>query len=145
MKWIICFKSANNIGPWKLFTSHRPDFGHVFAVRYEPELDLWMKFECASQKFNFEFLTKEEADYLAYDMLENCICVETEAMDASIYAPRWLYCVSFVKHIIGVRKPWVMTPYQLYCELIKRQHRIIFTKEQGEDDGIYVSPQPAAT
>ena len=54
MNWIICFKSANNIGPWKLFTSHRPDFGHVFAVRYDPDLKMWIRFECASQKFNFE-------------------------------------------------------------------------------------------
>ena len=145
MNWIICFKKANNIGTWRLFTAHRPDFGHVFAVRYDPELDLWIRFECASQRFNFELLSEEAADYLVYDMVENCLCVEVEAVDNSIYAPRWLYCVSFVKHIIGIRKPWVLTPYQLYCELIKKEHRIIFTKEQGEDDGIYVSPQPTAT
>ncbi|MEK9984126.1 MAG: hypothetical protein VW879_05245 [Opitutae bacterium] len=143
MKWIICFRTANNIGPWKLFTSHRPQFGHVFAVRYDVDLDIWMKFECASQRFQFEFLTGEEADYLAYDMQQNCICVETEAMDVPIYAPRWLYCVSFVKHIVGMRKLWVLTPYQLYCELIKRDHRIIFEKSEGDENGVYVSAEVA--
>ena len=72
MKWIICFKKANNIGTWRLFTAHRPDFGHVFAVRYDPELDLWIRFECASQRFNFELLSEDAADYLAVKVEKWC-------------------------------------------------------------------------
>ena len=87
MKWIICFRKADNIGTWRLFTAHRPDFGHVFAVRYDPNLDLWLRFECASQRFNFELLSGEEADYLAYDMTENCICVEIESEENTIHTP----------------------------------------------------------
>ena len=126
MKWIICFCESKNIGLWKLFTKYRHGFSHVYAVRYDPELDLWIRFECASQRFNFELLSEEAADYLVYDMVENCLCVEVEAVDNSIYAPRWLYCVSFVKHIIGIRKPWVLTPYQLYCELRRLNGKVIF-------------------
>lgn len=139
MKWVICFRKTDNVGPWKLFTSHRPQYGHVFAVRYDVSLDIWMKFECASQRFVFDLLDENESDHLVHDMIENCVCVETEPEDVFIYAPRWLYCVSFVKHIVGMRKPWVLTPYQLYCELIKRPHRIIFEKDKGADDGINVA------
>ena len=145
MRWIVCFRHADNIGPWKLITLHTKQFGHVFAVRYDNDLGLWMRFECASQRFRFEILGEEESDFLAYDMLENCICVETEVQDSNIYAPRWLYCVSFVKHILGMNKPWILTPYQLYCELIKKEHRIIFVKDEGDEDGIHVWPEYSAT
>ena len=58
MNWIICFKKANNIGTWRLFTAHRPDFGHVFAVRYDPELDLWIRFEVPAKDLILSFFQR---------------------------------------------------------------------------------------
>lgn len=128
MKWIICFKEAKNLGIWRVFTKHRPDFGHVFAVCYDAELNTWYKFEYATQRFTFEWLREVEADYLVADMMFNCTCLEIDSKKNPIYLPRWLYCVSFIKHIAGINKPWILTPYQLYCELRKSGGKDIFLK-----------------
>ena len=45
-----------------------------------------------------------------------------------------MYCVSFVKHIVGVNKFWVMSPHQLYCELLKNGAKPMF-EEQGDKNG----------
>lgn len=138
MKWIICFRPALNIGIWKLFTLHKPDFQHVYAVRYDPDLKIWITFEFASQRFNFEWCSGEEAAYLVGDLFENHKCVEIEASEGKpILTPRFMYCVSFVKHIVGINNPFILTPYQLYCELIKRGGKPIFESIEGDSDGIY--------
>lgn len=135
MKWIIVFSKSANYGPWRLFTLHRPDFGHVYAVRYDSELDVWIRFECASERLNFELLRDEEADLLFHHISTNCTCVEIAVDSGPIYFPRWLYCVSFVKHIVGCNKISVCTPYQLYCELIKNGGRVLFGESIGDSNG----------
>lgn len=139
MKWIICFAETHNVGTWRLFTFWRKGFSHVFAVRYEPELDAWMKYECASQRFNFDVYCDSDADLLVAYMINDCKCVEIKADTEVIQTPRWLYCVSFVKHILGIRGMFLLTPYQLYCELLKRGGEIIFEKDKGDFDGIHVA------
>lgn len=138
MKWIICFKEAKNDGIWRIFTKHRPGFGHVFAVCYDVELDTWFKFEFATERFNFSWNRYEEADYLVGDMVKNCTCIELESQANTIALPRFLYCVSFIKHVIGVSKPWILTPYQLYCELHKLGGKEIFLDTEGDKDGIVI-------
>jgi hypothetical protein len=133
MKWIICFKEAKNLGIWRIFTKHRPQFGHVFAVQYDPELDTWYHFEYATQRFNFGWSRDHEADLLVADLMYNCVCLQIESQPKPIYLPRWLYCVSFVKHICGINKPWILTPYQLYCELLKLGGKDIFLKPTEGD------------
>jgi len=138
MKWIICFRPALNIGIWKLFTLHRPDFQHVYAVRYDPELGVWVTFEFASQRFNFEWCSGDEAAFLVGDLFENHKCIEIESdYGSAICLPRLIYCVSFVKHILGINNPFILTPYQLYCELIKRGGKPIFESIEGDSDGIH--------
>ena len=135
MDWIICFRDSPNFGLWKLFTFWRKNYGHVFAVRYDLELDLWIRVECASQRFRFDLCAHEDADLLFQEMIDCTICIETRAEDNPIQMPRWLYCVSFVKHLIGVNNPLILTPYQLYCELIKKPHRVMFDKCKGVSHG----------
>jgi len=133
MRWVICFKEAKNLGIWRLFTRHRPDFGHVFAVCYDTEMDTWYKFEYATQRFNFEWMRREEADWLIADLMYNCTCLQIEGRKNPVYLPRWLYCVSFIKHVVGINKPWILTPYQLYCELRKMGAEDIFLKPAEGD------------
>ena len=68
----------------------------------------------------------EDADFLIYDLVKNCICIEVEDNKNPTFLPRWLYCVSFIKHVCGISKPWILTPYQLYCELRNSGGKAIF-------------------
>lgn len=130
---IICFEDTQNRGIWKLFTFWRKGFGHCFAVNYDAARKVWYTMECASEKMNFSIYTEErESDLLIYHLSENCICLEVDTSKNPIYFPRWLYCVSYVKHIVGLRKFWVVTPYQLYCELRKLGAERIFDDVKGD-------------
>lgn len=125
---IVVFAETKNLGTWKLFTWWRKGFSHVFVLDYNAELDVWIKAECASERMKFEMYKDEQADILIGDVSSRCTCVDARGSMNNIYFPRWLYCVSFVKHFLGIKKWWILTPYQLYCELRKDGHPLIFTE-----------------
>ena len=135
MKWIICFCESENIGIWKAFTKHREGFSHVFAVRFDVEHEIWHKYEFSTLGFRFNSYKGEEADILFATMMENFTCLDVIVRDKPICMPRLMYCVSFVKHIVGINKFWVLTPYQLYCELIKEGAQIMFEDTEGDKNG----------
>ena len=135
MKWIIDFCDAKNIGIWKLFTKHRKGFSHCFAVQYIPAVKHWICMEFVTRGFKASILTDDEATNMIGFMVKHCKCIEYEPTDKPIYVPRWLYCVSFMKHLCNVRKFWVLTPYQLYCELKKRGGKSIFEDNKENSNG----------
>lgn len=135
MKWIICFCESENIGIWKLFTKHRKGFSHVFAVKFDVENKIWTKYEFTTHGFRFENYKDEQADDLFNTMMEYWTCLDVEVKHKPIYMPRLMYCVSFIKHIVGLNKFWVLTPYQLYCELLKDGAQIMFEKDKGDSCG----------
>ena len=139
MKWIICFCESDNVGPWRLFTTHRPEFSHVFAVRYEAKADVWIRVDFAAERFHFDVVKGDDANNLVCALKELCTCVEYQAQDDCMYLPKGMYCVSFIKHLLGLRLFWLVTPYQLYCELLKRGASPIFERDIEEAcDGQFI-------
>jgi len=128
--WLVCFQRSPNIGIWRLFTIFKPDYGHVFAAKYIPELEAWIRVEFASQRMRIEVLMGEESDKLFYELMTSTACVEIKSKDNPIQLPRLNYCTSFIKHLVGVRKFWILTPYQLYCELLKLGGKRMFIAEK---------------
>ena len=133
MKWVICFCESENIGMWKTFTKKHHGFSHVFAVHFDGKLKLWKKIEFTTHGFNIEILKGKKANELVLFMLMCCKCIEYEPENNPIYVPRLMYCVSFIKHLCGISKFWLLTPYQLYCELLKRKGKVIFDSKDLEE------------
>lgn len=127
---IVVFSESKNVGTWRLFTFWRKKFGHCFIVDYDPDVDCWMKAECASQRMSFTMYKDKDADLLIGGLTRDAICLNATGEKRAVYFPRWLYCVSFVKHFLGMRKWWILTPYQLYCELRKEGCDFIFTESE---------------
>ena len=134
MNWIICFCKSDNRGPWRFFTSHRPDYSHVFAVRYDIYTQTWIRLDFASEKFHCDVVKDEDATELVAALKEYCTCLEYEAQENLTYTPVGFYCVSFIKHLLGIRRFWLVTPYQLHCELLKRGATPIFEREIEETE-----------
>ena len=91
--------------------------------------------EFVTRGFKASILTDDEATNMIGFMVKHCKCIEYEPTDKPIYVPRWLYCVSFMKHLCNVRKFWILTPYQLYCELKKRGGKSIFEDNKENSNG----------
>ena len=132
-KWIVCFTPHVNRGTWQWFTFWRPEHQHCFAVRYNAKIRSWLTLECSSQRVNFEVLKGKEADELVRYIVDFCECIEIEVKGETVYLPRLMYCVSFVKHLIGIRNMLILTPYHLRCELLKRGGTVIFERLTKED------------
>ena len=137
MKWIVCFTPHSNRGTWRWFTFWRPQHQHVFATRYETSIKSWVFVECSSRQLNFEILKDDSATELIHYLTTECECVEIETKGAIVYLPRLLYCVSFIKHLVGVRNIFILTPYQLRCEFLKRRGNVIFQKDKENGSGIF--------
>lgn len=127
---IVCFMESENYGTWSLFTFWRKGFNHCFIVDYDPIANVWMKAECASERMNFQVFSGDEVDALVGTLCTYATCVDAQGDKNATYFPRWLYCVSFVKHFLGIKKWWIVTPYQLYCELLKQGHPLIFEETE---------------
>ena len=128
MKWIVCFTPHANRGTWKLLSFWRPKHQHCFATRYDANLDAWIYVECSSHRFHFDLRTDDQATELINYLMTECECIQIEVEPQPVYHPRWLYCVSFVKHLIGIRGFLILSPYQLRCELLKRGGEVIFNQ-----------------
>lgn len=54
-------------------------------------------------------------------MPEDCAVVEVGAIvSPSGLLPNLGTCVSITKHLLGIRAPWIMTPWQLYQHLERK-------------------------
>lgn len=139
MKWIVCFSGRKQTGFYRFFTKKTPKFTHCHVMRYDAEADVWIWLEYHSDGLRFRVEKSDNADYMINVAMEKFICIEVEADKVKSNLPQfqwpWLYCVTFCKHVVGVNKWWILTPYALYCELLKRDGTEIFISEKGEAHG----------
>ena len=120
-EWHVFFvSSGRQQGWWRIFT--RPGFEHCFAITYDPETARWFIVD-----WHICFLV---AQPLQDEMVEMLILMaKLEDYKIVRFKPKhdgriryrfgWNYCVSAMKHLLGLQS-WAVTPYQLYCHLLKK-------------------------
>lgn len=121
---IVCFTPTTQKGFWRWVVRKHPKFAHCFVVFYSVESDTWNWLEYNNCGFKFISAKDEDATEMLAVLVGHCTCIEIKPKRRYSKVPQylwpWLYCVSFCKHVVGVQKWSAITPYQLYCELIKR-------------------------
>ncbi len=113
--------------PWRWFI-HK-NFSHVLAFRYDPKHEVWIFLEWSGMTVFAEIWEGKEMDSLFTWLKHDGALVSYEARHnpSEIIKLRMpFYCVSWVKHLLGLRNCIAMTPYQLYKELIKRGGTVIY-------------------
>ena len=106
----------------------RPKFQHIVMMRYDVDYDVWLFVEWSARRLFIELYRKEEVDAIWNDIRERGCLISVEAETGMInMRPRMpIYCVTWAKQLIGIKAPMVLTPYQLYCELLRRGADVIF-------------------
>lgn len=139
-KVIVAFTKTDQKGFWKWAIGKHINFSHCWVVFYQAESDTWNWLEY--NNCGFKFISKnggEGATEMLAILVEHCTCVEIRPKRRYSKVPQylwpWLYCVSFCKHVVGVSKWSAITPYQLYCELLKRGGKEIFTEYKENCNG----------
>jgi|TARA_R100000306_G_C4364525_1_gene136937 hypothetical protein len=121
-QWVIYFYSPKKLRWWQRW--FKKGFHHCGAIRYDPEKKIWINTEMIFSKIIIEVITRDEM----MDMLDNVrrmngrivqLTVEEKDMQTTDCWIKEHTCVSFIQKLLGMRKWFIFTPYQLYCALNK--------------------------
>ena len=127
--WFVCFP-AQTFGPrqpWYLRRLH-PAWRHCLLLRYAgPETTLIA--EHVGSYARMEILPASIGECARNLQTENgtlILLVEADrpAPKAMMRAP--MSCVEFVKALLGIGRPWIITPHQLYRHLRKQGASHVF-------------------
>lgn len=123
---------------WHNLTRRRPGFGHVLAMGYDTIRDTWLILDWTHEKLSLcqipdgDFstfiagLTHPDSNGRVLRLPDDW---QPTRLDPWIW-PCLSYCVTQVKHLIGLRD-FSLTPYQLFCALRAKGATEIFTTSRA--------------
>lgn len=107
----------------------RPGFSHAFVFRYDAVSGQWINCEWCAARLHIEVLPPEIVNATLQYMKESgfAVLAFTVENNGPVFLPRMpVYCISWIKQLLGVRRCWALTPWQLFCALKKRGAEVIF-------------------
>jgi hypothetical protein len=113
--------------PWRWFIDNQ--FAHCMAFRYDPVVDGWIFAEWAGTCLHIEVWRGEKMDNLFAWLKQDGALISFEVSvdpDNIVKFRMPFYCVTWVKHLLGIRKCAAVTPKQLFSALKKRGGSVIF-------------------
>ena len=129
--WIIMFMPREQSDFWTLFTSHRKNFDHCVALRYDAIAGCWFVVDWSSHGLYCEPAKRSDVNKIfAHCIEQNWPCLKFTSKVYYGMPVFGFYCVSAVKHLLGF-KSWAVTPYQLYCALKKSGAKEIFVEDMS--------------
>lgn len=119
--WLIGFVDSDLPWYWKWMT--KPGFQHIFAMRYDPVMDVWIFVEWSGHQLHVELYRGPDVDAIFWQLRRNghtMVSFKTDSHRDHLFAPLFpIYCVSWAKHLVGLRSNFIYTPHQLYKALLK--------------------------
>lgn len=140
--WIIAFFGDEAVEKrwWHVFT--KPGFRHCFAFRYLVKADMWVAVDWSNTGLSLGTIPKEAVDIIIIAVNQSggaFLEILAKPQERRAIPPLPLYCVTAVKELVGLRDWRVVTPWQLYCALLRRGARRMFDLNYVEEN---VSGQP---
>ena len=122
-EWLVYFYEADEYPypDWLQFL--KKGFKHCGAISYNSKHDSWIHPEYTHAGIRLSHLDKKELeDMLAY--LKQFKVLRCPVKDQwHLIRFKDLTCVAFMMRLIGFYKWYIITPYQLYCALIKQGYK----------------------
>lgn len=127
-EWFVVFMSRKPESPWTwwhVFT--RKGFEHAFAFTYSSKDALWISIDWAMNGLHVSLLSSVEMAELvdAMKVYDSTVVKITERDRTSVPWFTSVYCVSAIRHILGISGWTFMTPYYLYRKMVKLGGEII--------------------
>jgi len=104
-------------------------------LKYDAVFDAWLFVEWSSRKLYIELYNKKDITAVFWHLQQNGFAVrfDSEVLPINPRPRLLLYCVTWAKHALGIDAWWVITPYQLKCELIRRGGSVMFDETIEEN------------
>ena len=98
----------------------KPNYRHVSVLL--PVDDYYIHIDPVKSRIQFRVVTQEEAaaiydETVYYDIA--IVQTDVQPLIPVRRSPAFLNCVELVKNVLGIRKWWIVTPYQLYNYITK--------------------------
>lgn len=123
--WLVVFRDSERRGAgwWRIFT--RPGYRHVFAIAERAGGTVIVN--AMSHRLDADWIALPIGSY-ARELLERHGCwivaYTTSIPPRPVHRPICT-CVEIVKAVLGIRAPWVLTPWQLYRWLRRRGAAVV--------------------
>lgn len=122
--WLVIFRDVDNKKKWwdYLFRT-RKGFRHVCAIAYQPQSYHWIYFDWTS-KWTQTWIyhpqrAKDVLEWAKKDYNATIVSYRPRKDKNSVFNVPVLYCTEVIKHLLGVDKFFIWTPWQLYQYLIR--------------------------
>lgn len=122
-EWLIYFYESDDhkYADWLQFL--KKGFKHCGALSYSDKHDLWIHLEFTHAGIRLSYLDKKDIEDIFF-FLKDFKILRCPVKD------QWhslrikdTTCVTFIMRLIGFYKWYILTPYQLYCALIKAGYK----------------------
>jgi len=122
-EWLVYFYEADEYPYPEWLQFLKKGFKHCGAISYNSKHDSWIHLEYTHAGIRLSHLDKKELeDMLAY--LKQFKVLRCPVKDQwHLIRFKDLTCVAFMMRLIGFYKWYIITPYQLYCALIKQGYK----------------------
>tara|TARA_R100000656_G_scaffold29038_1_gene25381 strand:+ start:1113 stop:1565 length:453 start_codon:yes stop_codon:yes gene_type:complete len=136
-EWLVYFSNelTKRYAKWKLILAWwwKPPYGfsHCGALKYIPKLDIWEHIQFTHAGLRTSILNKDEASELLSKLYQFEILICPIKNDWHLFRIKELSCVSFIMRLIGFYRWWIITPYQLYCALLKAGYKPFWKKREN--------------
>ena len=115
--WYVAFADRKQRDFWDVFTCQ--GFRHCFAFRWDgfnwilvDPLSSWLEIQV------MPYGPKDNVPVLM-EQLGNRVCYVKRSRRNKVIFRGMMTCVSTIKHLLGIRRFWVVTPRQLFKQLTK--------------------------
>ena len=106
-------------------------FTHCGALQYDGKIDRWFHLQFTHAGIKLDVLTPNEASPI-FEILYHFKVIRCPIKnDWQFLRIKDMTCVSFVMRLIGFYRWYILTPYQLYCALLKAGYSSFWKKKEN--------------
>ena len=122
--WLVVFTDGNtNRKYWWDYVFHtRKGFRHVFAIAYQPGSYHWILVDWTSKYMQTWIYHPERAkdviNWAKNEKNATIVSYRPRQDKNSVFNVPVLYCTEAIKHLLGIKRFFVWTPWQLYKYLM---------------------------
>lgn len=122
--WLIIFIDKEEPNAWWDYFFHtRKGFKHVFAMAYQPGSYHWLFMDWTSKYLQFWMYHPERANdvikWAKNSANATIVSYRPTKQKNSVFNVPVLYCTEAIKHLLGLKKFFIWTPWQLYKYLMR--------------------------
>ena len=131
-EWLVYFYNARTVryAKWTWWWKPKPGFSHCGALHYDTNVEKWLHVEFNHAGIETTILSPIAAENLFDKLYDFEILICPKKDDWHLMRIKELSCVSFIMRLIGFYRWWIVTPYQLYCALLKAGYSSFWQKRE---------------